>query len=194
MQVAYVILDGDETASVIIARSEFDIVGDGRVAYLSPQMTSLLTPWILKACLEAGPLFRGLHVNRPSDSPLATSFIRRLIKSATVRAGLDASIANELSGHSMRIGAAQDMMVVGFGALAIMQAGGWKSAKGMLPYVQNAVAKDLHSRRWLHLKASQINVPDHAQTTNRSRYSENSFCYLPEEASVMLEVIFVKLQ
>ena len=156
MQVTHVLLQGDETASVIIPRSKSDIVGDGRVAYLSPQTTALLTRWLGKAALEAGPLFRGLHLNRPSNSALATSSIRRLIKRATVRADLDASIAKELSGHSMRIGAAQDMMVSGFDALAIMQAGGWKSANVVLRYVENTATKELHTRRWQLLISGRI--------------------------------------
>ncbi|MFO0991266.1 MAG: hypothetical protein U1E67_04985 [Hyphomicrobiales bacterium] len=48
----------------------------------------------------------------------------------------------------MRIGAAQDMLVAGFDALAIMQAGGWKSANVILRYVENASTKELHDRRW----------------------------------------------
>jgi integrase/recombinase XerD len=155
MQVEHVILQGDETATVIIPRSKSDIVGDGRLAYLSPPTTSLLIRWLEESSLEAGPLFRGLHLNRPADSPLATSSIRRLIKRATARAGLDASIAKELSGHSMRIGAAQDMMVAGFDALAIMQAGGWKSANVVLRYVENAATRELHTRRWKHLAREQ---------------------------------------
>ena len=43
----------------------------------------------------------------------------------------------------MRIGAAQDMMVAGFDALAIMQAGGWKSANVVLRYVENAATREL---------------------------------------------------
>ncbi len=79
MQFDHVILENDETATVIIPRSKSDVVGDGRVAYLSPQTTSLLTRWLGEASLVAGPLFRGLHLNRPSDGPLATSSICRLI-------------------------------------------------------------------------------------------------------------------
>jgi hypothetical protein len=48
----------------------------------------------------------------------------------------------------MRVGAAQDMMVAGFDALAIMQAGGWKSTNVLLRYVENAATKELHVRRW----------------------------------------------
>jgi len=48
----------------------------------------------------------------------------------------------------MRIGAAQDMMVAGFDALAIMQAGGWKSSNVVLRYVENAATRELQERRW----------------------------------------------
>jgi hypothetical protein len=51
----------------------------------------------------------------------------------------------------MRIGAAQDMLVAGYGALAIMQAGGWKSADVVLRYVEKAAAQQLHERRWVSL-------------------------------------------
>ncbi len=69
---------------------------------------------------------------------------------------MDASIVMELSGHSMRIGAAQDMMVAGFDALAIMQAGGWKSANVVLRYVENAATRELHERRWQKLSRRML--------------------------------------
>jgi integrase len=165
MRVEHVSFEGDETTTVIIPRSKSDISGVGRVAYLSPETTSLTgslasgeretTPHAplrpAAANLRDGPLFRALHLSCPSDGALATSSIRRLIKRATVRAGLDSAITKDLSGHSMRVGVAQDMMVAGFDALAIMRAGGWKSANVVLRYVENAATKDLHVRRWKSL-------------------------------------------
>ena len=73
---------------------------------------------------------------------------------ATERAGISPEIRTELSGHSMRIGAAQDMLVAGFDALAIMQAGGWKSPSVVLRYVENAGTRKLHERRWAALHAA----------------------------------------
>ena len=93
MQVEHVVLQGDETATVLIPRSKSNIFGDGRVGYLFPLTTRLLTRWLRLANLGTGPLFRGLHRNRASDNPLATSSIRRRIKRAPSRAGLDASLA-----------------------------------------------------------------------------------------------------
>lgn len=152
MLVEHVKLNDRSTGSVLIPRSKSDVTGKGRVAYLSPDTTALLTRWIKEAGLTTGPLFRSLHLGRVHDGPLATSSIRRLIKRATKRAGLSSAIASELSGHSMRIGAAQDMLVAGFDALAIMQAGGWKSANVVLRYVENASTRELHERRWQSLK------------------------------------------
>ena len=70
----------------------------------------------------------------------------------------------------MRIGAAQDMLVAGFDQLAIMQAGGWKTANVVLRYVENASTRELHKRRWEQL---QLNKACHSgiirQTVLRKR-------------------------
>ena len=151
MEVDHVRFESDGTAIIFIPRSKSDVGGDGRIAYLSPGTALILSRWLEASGLRSGPLFRALHLNRPFDGVLETSSIRRIIKRATRRAGLDNSIARELSGHSMRVGAAQDMMVAGFDALAIMQAGGWKSANVVLRYIEHAATRELQERRWRSL-------------------------------------------
>ena len=148
MHVEHIRFDTEGTATLLIPRTKSDPGGAGRVAHLSPETTELLDRWLDVSKLRGGPLFRSLHLGRPHDGPLATSSIRRIIKRATLRAGLDARVASELSGPSMRIGAAQDMLVAGFDALAIMLAGGWKSASVVLRYVENASTREVHKRRW----------------------------------------------
>ena len=39
------------------------------------------------------------------------------------------AFAKDYSGHSLRVGAAQDMAAVGIGTAAILQAGGWKDER-----------------------------------------------------------------
>lgn len=95
-----------------------------------------------------GPLFQGLHTRKLSGMPLSTSAIRRLVKRAAMRAGLAQDEAERISGHSMRVGAAQDMMVAGLDHIAIMQAGGWKTVDVVARYVENAAARNRHQRRW----------------------------------------------
>lgn len=159
MRIEHLDLQREGTDGILIPRAKADVAGDGRIAHLSPHTVRLLRQWIDEAGLASGPLFRSLHLHRVADGPLSTSSIRRLIKRATERAGFDAALTAELSGHSMRIGAAQDMMVAGFDALAIMQAGGWKSANVVLRYVENAATRELHERRWERLRGSICAVP-----------------------------------
>lgn len=46
-------------------------------------------------------------------------------------------MVKRISGHSMRVGAAQDMTANGLDILPIMRCGGWKSANVVACYVQN---------------------------------------------------------
>lgn len=159
MCVEHLELQRDRTSSVLVPRTKADVAGDGRIAYLSSDTVRMLCNWIAEAGLRNGALFRSLHLHRVGNGPISTSSIRRLIKRATERAGLDPALIASLSGHSMRIGAAQDMMVAGFDALAIMQAGGWKSSNVVLRYVEKASTRELHDRRWKQLhRLSALNT------------------------------------
>lgn len=138
-------------SSVLVPRSKSDQHGEGRIAYLSEETTAHLDRWLAQAEIEEGPLFCGLHTGKISDRALTTPSIRRIVKRAAVRADLGDAEVKSLSGHSMRIGAAQDMMVVGIDTLGIMQAGGWKSKNVLARYVENAASSRLHQRRWQRL-------------------------------------------
>lgn len=141
-----------QASSVFVARSKGDVEGDGRIGYLSDRCAILLAEWIEAASITSGPLFRGVQGKSVGQTELSTSTIRRLIKRSAMRAGIEPQVTAQLSGHSMRVGAAQDMMVAGFDSLAIMQSGGWKTPNVVLRYVENASTQQLHERRWERLK------------------------------------------
>jgi hypothetical protein len=46
------------------------------------------------------------------------------------------AFAKDYSGHSLRVGAAQDMAAVGIGTAAILQAGGWKDERMVRRYIR----------------------------------------------------------
>ena len=52
--------------------------------------------------------------------------MKRMVKTAAERS-LDPSIVGEFSGHSLRAGAAQHLLIKGFDTSAIIRADGWKS-------------------------------------------------------------------
>ncbi len=45
--------------------------------------------------------------------------------------------ADRISGHSLRVGAAQQLTINGLGILQIMRAGGWRSMSVVARYVEN---------------------------------------------------------
>jgi integrase len=145
--------------SILIPISKADSFGNGRITHLSPTTVEHLKNWIDASNIVEGPIFQGLHLGHPSGLPLKTSSIRRIVKRAALRAGVRDNVADRLSGHSMRIGAAQDMMVNGFDMLAIMQAGGWRKPDVVLRYVENAATRRLHERRWAALSDGAISRP-----------------------------------
>ena len=59
-----------------------------------------------------------------------------------------------ISGHSLRVGAAQDMAAAGVSLAAIMQAGGWKSAEMVLRYIENIDIRRSGIAQLLRLKQS----------------------------------------
>lgn len=138
----------DDFARIRIPRSKADQFGDGRIAYLSAGTQKRLREWLRACNIVEGALLRSLHTRKLADESLDTSSIRRLVKRAARKAMLDPQITSGLSGHSMRVGAAQDMMVAGMDAISIMQAGGWKSSSVLARYVENASAARIHARRW----------------------------------------------
>ena len=124
--------------SILVRRAKNDPFGDGRFGYLTPKTVKLLKRWLKKAKINEGWLFRRTYGWRVGSDILNPYTITRIIKELAEAAGLDKSIVRQLSGHSMRVGAAQDMMTGGIGILPVMQAGGWKSMNIVGRYVQNA--------------------------------------------------------
>jgi integrase len=126
-----------ESHTVYIPRAKNDPFADGRIAGLSARSTELVSRWLNLSQLKHGTLFRGLHTAKIGTGHLETSSIRRMIKVAAKRAGL-ADAAADLSGHSMRVGGAQDLMMSGHDTLMIMTAGGWKNVEVVARYVEKA--------------------------------------------------------
>ena len=83
-------------------------------------------------------LFCPIYHQKAINRDLSTSSVKSMIKSAAKRDGLNPSIVDEFSGHSLRVGAAQDLLRKGFDTAAIMRAGGWKSVNTLSRYLEKA--------------------------------------------------------
>ena len=72
---------------------------------------------------------------------LDPSQVTRINKSMAPRAGWSLEIVNRLSGHSTRVGPAQDMIASGIGIPAILHAGRWRSKTMVNRYGEPLLAR-----------------------------------------------------
>ncbi|MCB1381327.1 MAG: tyrosine-type recombinase/integrase, partial [Alphaproteobacteria bacterium] len=128
----------DGTLRVLIRRSKTDPDGAGRIAFTSKRTADIVREWITWRGPEIDWLFCPIYHGQPIDRSLETATVKRLVKNAARRSGLDPSEIDAFSGHSMRVGAAQDLLTRGFETAAIMRAGGWKSINILARYLEQA--------------------------------------------------------
>ena len=124
--------------SILVRRAKNDPFGDGRYGFIAPPTARLLMDWLDAAKIEQGFLFRRITGPWIGPNALHPYSVNRILKETAKRAGLAPKVIADLSGHSMRVGAAHDLMADGLGILPIMQAGGWKSMNVIGRYVEHA--------------------------------------------------------
>src|SRR5580700_2434124 len=86
--------------------------------------------------IAEGPIFRRLIGRAQIGDALHPGSIAPIFKSVARWIGMPARFVAEVSGHSTRVGAAQDLAELGIDLAAITQAGGWKSTRMPLQYAE----------------------------------------------------------
>jgi site-specific recombinase XerD len=128
----------DGTLQVMVRRSKADPFGQGRIAFTSKRTAELIDGWQTWRGSEIPWLFCPIYKDRPINRVLETTTVRRMIKAAALRTGYTTFDAQEFSGHSLRVGAAQELLRRGHDTAAIMRAGGWKSVQVLARYLEKA--------------------------------------------------------
>ena len=111
------------------------------VRYVAPDTMRHIEAWLDATRIEGGPLFRSVSEAGRIGGPLDPGDVSRIFKALATRAGVDAESVARISGHSSRVGAAQDMMSGRMELPAVMQAGGWKSAEMVSRYTRSIEAR-----------------------------------------------------
>ncbi len=140
-------VDEDGSVSVLIRRSKADPFGFGRIAWVPPDAMLHVRAWMDAAGIEDSFVLRTVFGDKVIDEAIAPYSVSRRLKRLAEKAGLDAETVSKLSGHSLRVGAAQDMAEDGFDLLALMTAGGWKTAHVVARYVEEARVRRVGERR-----------------------------------------------
>ncbi|MDE0419924.1 MAG: tyrosine-type recombinase/integrase [Gammaproteobacteria bacterium] len=124
------------SAHIDIRRSKTDQHGDGAVCHVVPPAAARLRKWMDTAGVESGPLFRPVPGRRIGETRLSPDAIRAAIKRRAKQAG----ITRRVSGHSLRVGAAQSLVEEGASLVDLQVAGRWKSSSMPAYYVRNQEA------------------------------------------------------
>ena len=123
--------------TILVRRSKSDQEGEGKYAYVAPQSLDYCQSWMRRARLKNGYLLRSINRHTHVGKDLYAGSVGRVYKKLARRAGLPDETVRRLSGHSARVGAAQDMAAAGIDLIAIMQAGGWRTPEIVGRYIEN---------------------------------------------------------
>ncbi len=140
LEVADLLEEMGGSATLLVRRSKTDGAGAGEIVYLARDTVGLVRTWRSKAGIGAGRLFRSVGKGGRIGDRLDPSQVPRIFKAMADRAGLPEAVADGLSGHSARVGAAQDMIAAGIELPAILQAGRWKSTAMVNRYGERLLA------------------------------------------------------
>ncbi len=132
-------LPGD--GSLLVRRSKTDGEGAGEIVWVGPDTVRLVRLWLDRGGIEDGRLFRSVGKGGRIGEGLDPSQVPRIFKAMARDAGLPDTVAGGLSGHSARVGAAQDMVAAGIELPAILHAGRWKSTAMVNRYGERLLAR-----------------------------------------------------
>ena len=140
LEVEDIIVERDGSATVVVHRSKTDPEGEGAQLWIAPDTVKHVREWLDRSAVRTGKIFHALP-NGSVGRPLDAKEVPRIYKEMARSAGLSAQEVETISGHSTRVGAAQDMVAEGIGVAAIMQAGRWKSEASVARYAAGLLAR-----------------------------------------------------
>jgi site-specific recombinase XerD len=129
-------LVSQDGASILLRKSKTDQQGSGKFIHLSNETIKSIEDWLAAAKITSGFILRGIQPNGVVTSSLCDSRIGRIYKTLAKRAHLSEKIIQGISGHSMRVGGAQDLLALGASLPQIMVKGGWAKTDTVMRYVE----------------------------------------------------------
>jgi integrase len=128
------------SGSILIRRSKTDATGEGATAYLSPLTMRLVKEWITKAGIKEGAVFVRVAGTKVVGSSLTPQVVATVLQRVGQWIGLDNKEWEKISGHSCRVGAAQDLLALNISLASVMQTGRWKDTRMPMRYAERVLA------------------------------------------------------
>lgn len=110
------------------------------VAYLSRTTVRWLQQWLENAGVKEGAIFRRLIGRGHIGDRLHEDSVSDIFKREAAWVGMAARQVAQVSGHSIRVGATQDLLELNIDLAFVMQAGRWRSTRMPMRYGEEVLA------------------------------------------------------
>jgi integrase len=130
----------DGTGRALIRRSKTDQAGEGNTSYLPRETVRWLKIWIAAAGIREGAVFRRLIGRARIGDRLHVDSVAETFKRVARWAGITPEEVEGVSGHSIRVGATQDLLALNIDLASVMQAGRWKTNRMPMRYGEHVLA------------------------------------------------------
>lgn len=127
----------DGSLKLKLRKSKTDPHGVGKNLYLSNEAQNALKEWIIKSKISSGKIFRAITSTGKIKDSLNSSHIGRIFKKRAYDSEIELKIIEHISSHSVRVGAAQDLMLSGTSLPIIMNRGRWSKTDTVMRYIEN---------------------------------------------------------
>ena len=122
--------------SIKLRKSKTDQNSQGKWLHLSESASVALEEWLNISNISSGPIFRSINRGNTIGEKLGSGQIARIYKRMASKAHLSCDTIKNISGHSMRVGAAQDLLREGMSLPNIMNRGRWSKTDTVMRYVE----------------------------------------------------------
>ena len=125
-----------ESTVIFIEQSKTDQEANGRWLRISQNTAKAIENWLRESGIKEGCIFRGVDRANTVQEKLTPGQICRIYKRIARKAGFGEDFISRVSGHSMRVGAAQDLLLSGASLPMIMAKGRWSKSDTVMRYVE----------------------------------------------------------
>lgn len=127
---------GIQSTVIFIGQSKTDQEASGRWLSLSNETSETLDRWLKHSGINEGAIFRGVDRANKITRGLTAGQVCRIYKRLARGAGFGEEFIKHVSGHSTRVGAAQDLLLSGASLPIMMARGRWSKPDTVMRYVE----------------------------------------------------------